>query len=189
MNYKMSYIGIFLLVSIVVISGCVQQNPVESNKTKTENLSINPIEVNSSNLEIYENSEYRFRIKYPKNWSVRENYGPSIVSFSGENKGLAISIENLTENISTLDKFNNRTLANLEIFSDIIEESKPAKLSKNEGYMVIYTTNIGKLNIKYLHIWTIKNNKAYMLVYLSIPSEAFDSENSLEEMINSFELY
>lgn len=156
-------------------------------------------------LSVYQNQAYRVRLKYPTKWQKQEKQDPfsgQIVKFiSPKNSDtdsyqeqIEIGIEdpNIDEEKPpmSLNEFTNSTLNRVpSVFQDTnIVESKSGTLANLPAYTVVYSGKEGALNLKRLQIWTLKNNRAYIITYTAEVDKYDELLNITQEMINSFEI-
>ncbi len=136
----------------------------------------------SNSLLPYDNSAYGISIKYPKTWKLEPKQDPitgSIATFVSPEKGnSAISLENvsLTHDI----KASNQDAV-------IVEEGK-TNLANRPAYQIVYTKKDGGSTLKRLQVWTVKNNKAYVITYTADSDKYSKYLENAQEMINSFEI-
>ncbi len=164
---------LFLIIFIIILTGCVQEKYMLT----------------------YENSAYR--IKYPKEWSKQEFMDTGVIFTSPKEntsdnfrENLHIIVQDLSSNPVTLDEYTNESIEKiLESVPNVnILKSEKTIVSSNPAYMVIYTGNQEDYHLKWMQIWTLKENKAFIITYTA-EEESYDNFlNIIEEMINSFEV-
>lgn len=78
---KQFILGIFILAFSLGLAGCFKQ-PVVNQNIDT-NTNVNSNEIDTSDWQTYENKEYGFEFKYPKEWKIQINYGdlPSLTKY------------------------------------------------------------------------------------------------------------
>ncbi len=148
----------------------------------------------------YDKSNLGITIKYPQNWErqdINNIFTKELVSFSipqSEDKDnfkekVVLSIEEYSKSLNqSKDDFTkeiNKALSAVEIV-----ETTPTTLAYKPAFKIIYTgkDEEKKLNLKNLQIWTLKNNKAYIITY-SAEQEDYDKYiATVEEMIKTFEI-
>ena len=119
----------------------------------------------------YENSNYGIKLERPKSWSIQQEddfLKTGIILFSSEENNadnfrekVKVSVENLATPLS-LKEYTEQAVKEIERSNLIIEPPKDITLANRKGRKVIYQ---GKDGIKRLEVWTIKNQKAYILTY------------------------
>ncbi len=151
----------------------------------------------SSSLLPYDNSAYGISIKYPKTWNLDPKQDPitgSVATFVSPEKGnSAISLENVSlivDNLPgknvTLDAYTHDIKGSNQD-AVIVEEGK-TNLANRPAYQIIYTKKDGGSTLKRLQVWTLKNNKAYVITYTADSDKYSKYLENAQEMISSFEI-
>jgi eukaryotic-like serine/threonine-protein kinase len=152
------------------------------------------------NLESYNNTVYGISIKHPAEWKKTENpdriTGNLVKFISSEDQGnnspanLNLIIQDLPESRRELQQFTN-------FYLDVIKQSSPdtqiiqegeTELASKPAYQVIYTLKEDGNNIKRLQVWTVKDNRAYLITYTADIAKYSKSFSTAQTMINSFEI-
>jgi hypothetical protein len=162
-----------------------------------------PIQFNTSNVEkfeTYENSKYGIKIDYPSNW-VKTEPGSTIgmppyeqinvVTFSSPPKNdpvLMVIVANKTA--GTLTDFASEEINQHRIIYPDFNLLKlgNVNLGDNPGYNFIFNASDvnGKFNAA--QIWTIKDNKLFLLVN-TVSEDLYNlSWPTIQRMIDSFEI-
>lgn len=154
----------------------------------------------ADNLATYDNTAKGIKMKYPDNWTKQEESNAvtqEVVKFISPKEGdadkfqerLIVTVESTTNN-KTLDeytKLSKQEILKLDKNAKIAQEGESTLAGKN-GYRVVYTTKEGNQEFKKLNVWTMKNDKAYLITY---EAEAGKYEQFLpvvEKMIKSLEV-
>jgi len=151
----------------------------------------------SNSLLIYNNSAYGISIKYPKTWKLDPKQDPitgSVATFVSPKTGTSetslenvnLIVENLPGQNITLDEFTHE-IKQSNKDAIIIEESK-TKLSNRPAYQIIYNKKEEGYNLKRLQIWTVKDNKAYVITYTAESDKYSNYLTNAQEMISAFEI-
>ena len=69
-----------------------------------------------------------------------------------------------------------------------ILSSTDATLDNNQAHKLVLTYSINQQNLKSLQIWTLKDNKSYVLTYVAEVGEYDTFLETAQEMINSFNI-
>lgn len=69
-----------------------------------------------------------------------------------------------------------------------INESHPAKLANLPAHEVIYTGKQEQFNVKRMAVWTVKDNKAYIVTYTAEESQYDTFLETAQAMMNSLEI-
>jgi eukaryotic-like serine/threonine-protein kinase len=159
------------------------------------------------NFAIFQNATYGIKMLYPSNWEKVENVGGSgsganklidIVRFSPpfENSNSDKSAENFdvkVDDISdikpiSLAKYSNDTIEDLRKDFNIISEDRNATAGNNNpAYKVEYTGTEEDVNLNAMIIFTIKDDKAYIISYMAEPSRYSSDLPVVQKMISSIE--
>ena len=130
------------------------------------------------------------KFDYPKTWSKVES-GDSVLKLekSGEsNSTITVVIKDLSDSPMTLEQYNDEELNLLnksEARKDILEEGYTT-FAGIQAYKIVYTgTNSGQMN-KWVQIWTVKDEKAYMLIFTSPEGSFIDHASDMDVILNSY---
>ena len=144
----------------------------------------------SDKMIIYDNPTFGIRIQYPSDWgrldlsfqqhSADIDFYP--LADTSLAKNLKIQVKNLPFHNITLEEYTNTQINPTE---EILLESNTTTLAGIPGYKIVFTNMVG---LKTMQVWTIKDDKAYIITYVA---KEEDYENDLqvaEKMIDSFEI-
>jgi serine/threonine-protein kinase len=144
----------------------------------------------NSKFVIYDNPTFGVRIQYPSDWgrldlsflqdSADIDFYP--LADTSLAKNLKIQVKNLPFHNMTLEEYTNSQINPLE---EKLLESNTTTLAGIPGYEIVFTSVQG---LKTMQVWTIKDDKAYIITYVA---KEEDYENDLqvaEKMIDSFEI-
>lgn len=185
MNKHLIVIGIVVLLICVGLSGCTEQTSKNGETT----------EESEGGFFTYENTQYDVRIKYPDTWAKKEDYvANSIVTFFPDPndaiKGsFTVSVLELEESMD-MEWFKQAHIENLSLLlTDInITYNASATLAGFPGHALIFTFRQGIYTFKQKEIWTIQSNKLYLLTYSVDQVKYSEYMDTVEQMINSFEI-
>ncbi len=199
----------FILVSLMVIftpcitlSSIIELNAEEQSEDFNTNTTT-PIQFNTSNVEkfeTYENSKYGIKIDYPSNWLKTEPGSTigmppyeqiNVVTFSSPPKNdpvLMVIVANKTA--GTLTDFASEEINQHRIIYPDFNLLKlgNVNLGDNPGYNFIFNASDvnGKFNAA--QIWTIKDNKLFLLVN-TVSEDLYNlTWPTIQRMIDSFEI-
>lgn len=155
----------------------------------------------NNRLETYNNTVYGISIKYPQHWQktgTPDRITGNLVKFTLPKQGdadtylenLNLIILDLPETRRELEQFTKFYLNEIEQSyqnTKIIEESK-TQLATQSAYQVIYTFEEDKINVKRLQVWTVKDNKAYLITYTADIAKYSEYLSTVQTMINSFKI-
>ncbi|WP_293351320.1 MULTISPECIES: serine/threonine-protein kinase [unclassified Microcoleus] len=154
----------------------------------------------ADNLASYDNTAKGIKMKYPDNWTKQEESNAitqEVVQFISpkESEGdkfqerLIVTVEPTTNN-KTLDeytKLSKQEILKLDKNAKIDKEEESTLAGKN-GYRVVYTTKEGNEEFKKLNVWTMKNDKAYLITYEAEAGKYKQFLPVVEKMIKSLEV-
>jgi eukaryotic-like serine/threonine-protein kinase len=178
-------IALLVRPEILQIFGSPSNN---SSLTKTEFLNYD-----SSNF-------FMLRMKYPKSWilqRIEDRFTGDVAklfpfqnnSSSSFKPELSVEMQDLKKAISLPDYTNSRVNEITQFLtSPRIHESRSTKLANILGHEVVYTGKQEQYNIKRMAVWTIKNNKAYIVTYTAEESQYDTFLETAQAMISSLEI-
>lgn len=155
-------------------------------------------EIPPEQFAIYENVRKRIKINYLQDWTVTEpGVKNTVVVFSSAIEGtwdtfqetLSIASEPVTAQ-TTLDDYTESRIATIQEETSnfqIIEETSTT-LAGLSAYRIVYTGKMNEQNLKWMHIWTIKDEIAFEIVYTASQSQYDTFLGIIQRMIDSFEI-
>ena len=203
------YCGILILlvVAVIVISGCTKEitkpketvsPPITETKDTTPTQSSEPPESDTTKFLTYDSSAYGIRIKYPSDWTKHEQVMGTVAAFLSPQESasdifqenLNVIIQDLSVQPMTLEEYTELSVGQVEQFitdANIIDSSATT-LDGNSAHKVVYTGKQGQYNLKWMQIWTVKDDTAYVLSYTAEVNKYNDLLDTAQEMVNSFEI-
>ncbi|MBU0958322.1 MAG: hypothetical protein KKB31_00095, partial [Nanoarchaeota archaeon] len=145
----------------------------------------------------YENSAYGITINYSSDWQKNESIPLNVVTFAYypeqntlSSAVLSIMIYDLSSQPMTLEEYTQFSLNQLEqdIFNYDQIEVAATVLAGGPAEKVVYTGEMSQTLLKFMQIWTIKNNKVYLISYVAPAQLYSDSLSTIQKMIDSFEI-
>ncbi|WP_341530596.1 protein kinase [Nostoc sp. UHCC 0302] len=145
----------------------------------------------------YQDSNNGIKIKYPEGWERQDIPNPvtqELVTFLSPKQSdadkfrdkLTISTETLS---STLDE--SRDLFIQEIKNSLPEakivNTSETTMANKRANKLVFTGKDGENNLKTLQVWTLKNDKAYVITYTAAIDDYDKFVQTAEKMIQSFE--
>lgn len=195
MEPKPIYLALMVAIfGIVFISGCAQQ------KFSGQNGFLNNKTLNDTDFLNYNNSEHGIRIKYPSDWGFGEQVKNDVVLFLSPvesssdifRENLNILIETLSTDAQpkTLDEYTKLSIEEIKKYiNDVnIIDSGSTTLDGNPAYKVVYTGKYLNYELKWMQVWTIKNNKAYILTYAAAVEGYTKYLDKINQMIGYFDI-
>ncbi len=150
-----------------------------------------PVELSS-----YEDFEVKIKIKYPESWNRQDLRNPITgewVNFSPKQSETETSQEQVTITIEkfsgTLEDSKNKLIEDIKTSkNEQIISSNKTTLAYRPAYQLIYTVKDRENNLKTWRIWTLKGDKAYVIVYTAAIDDYDKFVQTTEKMIQSFEI-
>jgi len=156
---------------------------------------ITPIEFGnkSSNFLVYDDPSYNLSMKYPANWEkVKGTVSENIVIFRAPQNvstpyrsGVGIYVLKLPYNNISLQVYNQFQLESLKKDYSIIKNGT-IKIGQLPAYWAIITNKSN--DVKALQLWTVKNNKAFVVAYLSDSRNYLTYLPTVQNMLKSFKI-
>lgn len=155
---------------------------------------------NNTDFLIYENSVDGIEMKYPKNWilqDIKDTFTGEVANFlsppkSGSNTfqaELNVEIQTLKQPISLAEYTNSKVNEITQFLTNAkIHESHSNTLANYPGHAVVYTGKQEQYSVKRMAVWTLKNNKAYIITYTAEESQYDEFLNTAQAMINSLKI-
>ncbi len=151
-------------------------------------------------FSIYQNPIYGINIKYPINW-IKQEQGSALTNDvakfslppkSGSNSfpiEFTVEIQDLKQPTSLPDYTNSQEKVIQQFLTNAkIYEQHPTKLANLPAEEVVYTGKDEQYIVKRMAVWTLKNNRAYIITYTAEESEYDKFLKIAQEMINSLEI-
>jgi len=199
MRKNILIIGLALLM--VISSGCIGES--QTTATPNPTLTLQPATITQGETSkyffvTYENPVEGIRIKYPAGWAKNEEQEPSRISFYSPlesesdmfSEHVNILIDDRFTQPITLVEYEEIILDQLDyFFTDyrIVSTSKTT-LANSPAHEMVYTATQEKSTAKILQIFTIKDNKVYVITFGAEPNRYSEYLDIAQEMINSFEI-
>ncbi len=146
----------------------------------------------------YKNEQYQFEIKYLSDWTKQEQVMGSIVAFSSPQESasdiflenLNVIVQDLSTQPMTLSDYTDLSVDQISrlITDSNIIDSSATTLAGNPAHKLVYTGKHEQHNLKWMQVWTIKNNKVYLISCTAEVDKYSDFLRTIQQMINSFKL-
>ena len=182
-----------LLVILAVIISCTPQAPEKLPLPPKIAQPESKQKATPGNFLTYENPDYGVKIKYPSNWQQTETedlivafLSPKTDASDAIQENLGLTMNDLAGQGLTLQKYDEIAIEQLkQTFPDIkIIESGSTVLSNIPAYKVVFTAS----NLKFMQVWTIKDDLAYVWSFASTESSYSDYLGTIQTMLDSFEI-
>lgn len=196
-------LGFIIVVVVVVgINFLISKTPAEISPVENQQDSVSTkVETESSSEIIYKsyvNQDFNIELKYPENYELQEGVMGVVAAFLSETKdssdlfreNLNVIIQDLSTQPMTLEEYTNLSLDQIGVYitdSKIIT-SEETSLDGNPAHKVIYTGGQDQFDLKWMQIWTIVDDTAYILSYTAEANQFDNYFRIFNEMMNSFEV-
>ena len=145
---------------------------------------------------IYENEQYRFRIKYPETW-VKEELEEKMADYmtvvefrmyvDDEPPFVTIYINNLGTKNMSFQQFIDQEIEDIKNDSKIsLVESSNIVISNSDGVKLVDVDS--KDNTKRMVVWISSEDKAYEISYIIEERRYMEYLPIIEQMMNSFQI-
>jgi hypothetical protein len=151
----------------------------------------------TTDYRAYDNSTLGIKIEVPADWLYKEinNTAVSFVTNASSTSRAAVVV--LTQSVPadiSLDVFSQGSIKNLQQTTPSFHliTSNSTTLSGNSAHQIVFTSPsaAGKYLTKGMEVWTLKNGKAYIIVYRAGPGvDKFSVQLPIvKHMIDSFQI-
>ena len=144
----------------------------------------------SDKMIIYDNPTFGIRIQHPSDWgrldlsflqhSADIDFYP--LADTSLSKNLKVQVKNLPFHNMTLEEYTN---IQINLLGENLLESSTTTLADIPGYKIVFTNIEG---LKTMQVWTIKNDKAYIITYIAQEEDYAKDLQIAQKMIDSFEI-
>jgi serine/threonine-protein kinase len=172
----------FLLFSLLIIITSLLSLSLTGQQTT--------IAQTNSKFVTYDNPSFGVRIQYPSDWgrldlsflqdSADIDFYP--LADTSLAKNVKIQVINLPSRNMTLEEYTNSQINPLE---EKLLKSNTTTLAGIPGYEIVFTSVQG---LKTMQVWTIKDDKAYIITYVAKEEDYEKDLQVAEKMIDSFEI-
>ena len=145
----------------------------------------------------YENPIYKIKMQYPSYLTKQESSGDVVFFLSSQNStndafpaNVNILVQNISDQPMSLDDFTNQSIEQIkELVPDYaFTDSRKATLAKEDGYLLAYTGTQDLLKLKWMSVYTIKNNTLYLITYTAGVDKFSIYLSAVSKMLDSFEI-
>jgi serine/threonine-protein kinase len=168
-------LSIIILTSLLSVSLTGQQTTIAQTNSK---------------FVTYDNPTFGVRIQYPSDWgrldlsflqdSADIDFYP--LADTSLAKNVKIQVNNLPSRNMTLEEYTNSQINSVE---EKLLKSNTTTLAGIPGYEIAFTSVQG---LKTMQVWTIKDDKAYIITYVA-KEEGYENDLQIaQKMIDSFEI-
>lgn len=149
-------------------------------------------------FNIYENSQYRIKVKYPKTWERQDLENPitdEVVTFISPKQSdkdnfqekVTISVDKFSGTLDDLQKSSIQEINNTVSGVKIVDKSVTT-LANKEASQLVFTGKNGKDILKNMQVVTLKGDQAYTITYTAKIDDYDQFVETAERMIKSLEI-
>ncbi len=139
----------------------------------------------------YENSTYGIKIQYPADWEKVEQKQQffHVTFYSPDSAAVAsIYIEVLAPG-TAIDAYTDAIIKQVKTLTDFkMDESSSATLAGYPAHKIVFTDRYDRNLMKEMAIWTIRDNKAYVIMYHAAMEQYSDYLPIIQKMIDSLQI-
>ncbi len=148
----------------------------------------------------YNNSFYKFSLRYPATWSFAENKNGSAVIFYSppENpldrfsENVNIVVQDISKNPLDLEQYTKIAIDQMQaIFETNLEilDSTQVTMDGHQGHQLEFIGKGPDGNLHYLCRWTLIDTTAYQIAYAALEPENKGHLKSAQRMMHSFKIH
>lgn len=155
-----------------------------------------------SDFTEYNNNDYQFKVKYPQSWTQQQIDDPitgEIVVFSSPQESDAdsflekvyIAIEYLSSEPTSLDEYAETVIQRVNQAKDSeieVYEDFKTTIDQLPARTVIYSRQEDGLQLRQMESFTIRNNSVYIAIYTAERAKFSKFSDTVEQIIDSWEI-
>ncbi|MFN9557577.1 MAG: protein kinase domain-containing protein [Dolichospermum sp.] len=149
-------------------------------------------------FNVYENSQYGIKIKYPKTWERQDLENPitaEVVTFISPKQSdtdnfqekVTISVDKFSGRLDDLQKSSIQEINNTVSGAKILDKSVTT-LANKEASQLVFTGKNGQDILKNMQVVTLIGDKAYTITYTAKIDDYDQFVETADKMINSLEI-
>jgi serine/threonine-protein kinase len=153
----------------------------------------------TTKYEAYQDNDLKIKIDYPETWAKQKHDDilsrriiliPDDPDSSSERNNLSINVEDLSSATISLSQYTQETVAALKKFSSATEINGPndVTVSSSQGSKVIFLAVEDGKEQKKMQIWTLRQNKAYIITYTADRDKFDRYVDRVDKIVKSFEI-
>ena len=180
------FIAIIICIALlVVLAGCGSSQPAEPDRIDT------PV----GTFEVYRNSQYGFSVQFPVDWTKPEDVPGTAIQFFAPSQdptdsfreNLNIIVQDLGQRL-TLEEYSQPYLEQLQIVADSGIQLSDVTLAGLPAKQAAFTKSVQDKSVDFRQIWTVKEQRAYILTFTSETSKSAQYTGIFTQMATSFKL-
>ncbi len=190
-----------LVAALFLFGGCLSA-PAENNRTSVGNVSeasASPSVGSVVSYVTYEDPTYKIKMQYPSYLTKQEESSGDVVFFLSPQNSTTdafpanvniLVVQNISDQPVSLDDFTNQSIEQIEelVPDYAFTDSRKATLAKEDAYLLAYTGTQGLLKLKWMSVYTIKNNTLYLITYTADVDRFPVYLSAVSRMLDSFEI-
>ena len=149
-----------------------------------------------NHFSMYKNSQYKFRIKYPKTWQVVENTdGAAVVFVAPKENSLDVYQENFSIAVQSTRSSGHMPEYTRDVLHQIVNISPDIQIVRNEQEILSENAAhrleyIQQLNyhLKIIRIWTMVGDNTYDLIFACDVDRCDDYMGIVNTLLSSFKM-
>lgn len=210
MNLTRAILALLLLAALAACGGQTaspeQSEPAESTATASSQAALPPQDTpapsptrGSRTYLSYASEANGYSIQYPEEWQVSEKESlPGTTTFVAPLQGqgdsfrenVSVVVQTLPAGATTLDEYTEMALAQGQTYIPlfVVRESRSTTLDGQPAQEVVYTGVQGERAMRSLGIWTLVNDRVYILTYTAEDQEYTAFRSIVQQMIRSMEI-
>ncbi len=184
-----------LFVILLMIVGCVEPGSIDSGKVSDNKASIDNSNIQKSNFLLHEDTTYKVKILYPREWKLVETKDnifafqePKLTADDKIQENLNLIMNDVSDQDLTFEKFKPLAMENLKqtVQDFSLIDSSSTTLADTIAQKNVFTAFNPKL--KLLQVITLKNDITYAITFVSTPESFENYLPVVEKMLDSFEI-
>ena len=189
--YTYSQFSMMMVMILLLVIANLGQVPSDVSGQPTSN--------NRLNFSTYKDSIFPLKIQYPSDWNRIQGYRGNIVSFFSplrnssdmSSEVVSLAVETLPSKNMTLEEYTAKGLdylmnSNLTGFKGI--ESNATTLGGYPAHKLVYVFSRGGIEIQLMQVYTLKDDRVYIVSYRAAKEQYSDSLATAEKMIASLQI-
>ncbi len=136
------------------------------------------------------------KLRYPKDWTTVSGVDGIVVGFLAPSvdpwdsflANVNVIVEDLSYDPMTLDEYADYGLYQLDLAGFYVPHMEETMVAGCPAYRVLYEAYDETMGLKWLQVWTVRDNRAYVITYTAKQDQFRDHLSDVENMIESFEI-
>ncbi len=174
------------------------QNMEKSTKSYDERSRARSYNPFGADGKTYVNQEAGVQISYPSDYTTKENFMGTVVAIISPQEGssddfrenLNVLEQDLLDSSTTLEEYTQLNMDQLQtVMNDFhLIRKGDTTLAGHPAYEVVYTASQGQIDAKYHQVWTVVDDRAYIITATGTVQQYDNYSAVFDDMIASFEI-